>query len=102
MGCCKKIFIKAPFLKVKIFGKKAFKQNNLTLLEKLTYFILVFKELNSCKVSGLELLVLKNWPNLKKLFQGSYFESRLLDTKDFLVANFYFPECSRVFFIEIW
>ena len=93
MGCCEKTLIKAPFLKVNILGKKAFKQKNLTLLEKLTYFILVFKELNFCKVSGLELLVLKNLPNLKKLFQGSYFESRLLDKKDFLVANFYFPGC---------
>ena len=39
----------------------------------------------------LAIYVLKNCPNLEKLFQMSFFEGRYLNKKDFLVAIFDFP-----------
>ena len=99
MGCCKNIFIGVPFLKANILEEKAFKQQKMTLSNKITYFILVFVKINPVKVSSLKLLVLKNSPNLKKSFQCLFFESQLLDKNSFLVAKFNFPGKGKDFLL---
>ena len=48
--------------------EKAFKKLKMTLMNKITYTVLVFVEKNPFKASDLDFLVLKNWLNKEKLF----------------------------------
>ena len=56
------------FLIANTLEGKAYKQQKLTLHNKKTYFILVFVELNPCKVSSLDILGLKNWIIIRKTY----------------------------------
>ena len=76
MDVCKKLFIGLPFLKANIIEVKAFKQLKMTLMNKITYTVLVFVEKNPLKASDLDFSVLKNWLNFEKVFMKSFFESQ--------------------------
>ena len=56
--------------------EKAFKKLKMTLMNKITYLVLVFVEKNPLKASDFDFSVLKNWLNFEKVFMKSFFESQ--------------------------
>ena len=76
--------------------EKAFKQQKMTLSNKITYFILVFVKINPVKVSSLKLFwSLKIYP----IWKNYSFESPILDKNSILVAKFNFPGNGKDFLL---